>query len=106
MEVARFAWKVKLALHLELDLMGVLRDKAEEEAIQVFARNLKDLLLAAPAGAKATLGLDPPQFGQHPRPYPAQSGAVGHLVKAVGGGDGPDFNGIKQNLVTFRDRHF
>ncbi|WP_428522652.1 Tex family protein [Roseibium sp.] len=59
MDVARFAWKVKLALHLELDLMGVLRDKAEEEAIQVFARNLKDLLLAAPAGSKATLGLDP-----------------------------------------------
>jgi len=59
MEAARFAWKVKLALHLELDLMGVLRDKAEEEAIQVFARNLKDLLLAAPAGARATLGLDP-----------------------------------------------
>ncbi|WP_205756122.1 Tex family protein [Labrenzia sp. 011] len=59
LEVARFAWKVKLALHLELDLMGVLRDKAEEEAIQVFARNLKDLLLAAPAGARATLGLDP-----------------------------------------------
>jgi uncharacterized protein len=59
MDVARFAWKVKLALHLELDLMGILRDKAEEEAIQVFARNLKDLLLAAPAGAKATLGLDP-----------------------------------------------
>ncbi|MCV0424546.1 MAG: RNA-binding transcriptional accessory protein [Roseibium sp.] len=59
MEVARFAWKVKLALHLELDLMGVLRDKAEEEAIQVFAKNLKDLLLAAPAGAKSTLGLDP-----------------------------------------------
>ncbi|WP_298820061.1 Tex family protein [uncultured Roseibium sp.] len=59
MGVARFAWKVKLALHLELDLMGVLRDKAEEEAIQVFARNLKDLLLAAPAGATSTLGLDP-----------------------------------------------
>ncbi|MCX2725446.1 Tex family protein [Roseibium salinum] len=59
MEAARFAWKVKLALHLELDLMGVLREKAEEEAIQVFARNLKDLLLAAPAGATTTLGLDP-----------------------------------------------
>lgn len=58
-DVARWAWKVKLALHLELDLMGVLRDKAEEEAINVFARNLKDLLLAAPAGATATLGLDP-----------------------------------------------
>ncbi|MFN4008901.1 MAG: Tex family protein [Pannonibacter sp.] len=59
MDVARWTWKVKLALHLELDLMGTLRDKAEEEAIQVFARNLKDLLLAAPAGARATLGLDP-----------------------------------------------
>ncbi len=59
METARFAWKVKLALHLELDLMGILREKAEQEAIQVFARNLKDLLLAAPAGARATLGLDP-----------------------------------------------
>jgi uncharacterized protein len=59
MDVARWAWKVKLALHLELDLMGDLRDKAEEEAIQVFARNLKDLLLAAPAGSRATLGLDP-----------------------------------------------
>ncbi|WP_299483322.1 Tex family protein [uncultured Roseibium sp.] len=59
MDVARFAWKVKLALHLELDLMGVLREKAEEEAIQVFAKNLKDLLLAAPAGARSTLGLDP-----------------------------------------------
>ena len=59
MDVARWAWKVKLALHIELDLMGDLREKAEEEAIQVFARNLKDLLLAAPAGAKSTLGLDP-----------------------------------------------
>lgn len=59
MDVARWAWKVKLALHIELDLMGDLRDRAEEEAIQVFARNLKDLLLAAPAGSKATLGLDP-----------------------------------------------
>lgn len=59
MEVARFAWKVKLALHLELDLMGDLRDRAEEAAIDVFAKNLKDLLLAAPAGSKATLGLDP-----------------------------------------------
>ncbi|NVK34504.1 MAG: RNA-binding transcriptional accessory protein [Rhodobacteraceae bacterium] len=59
MDVARWAWKVKLALHIELDLMGDLRERAEEEAIQVFARNLKDLLLAAPAGSRATLGLDP-----------------------------------------------
>ncbi|WP_310618476.1 Tex family protein [Flexibacterium corallicola] len=58
-EVVRFAWKAKIALHLEVDLMGDLRMKAEEEAINVFARNLKDLLLAAPAGPRATLGLDP-----------------------------------------------
>ncbi|MBO0346851.1 RNA-binding transcriptional accessory protein [Roseibium sp. CAU 1637] len=59
MEVARWAWKVKLALHLELDLMGGLRERAEEAAIDVFAKNLKDLLLAAPAGSRSTLGLDP-----------------------------------------------
>ena len=59
MEVARFAWRAKLSLHLSLDLMNALRERAEAEAIEVFARNLKDLLLAAPAGAKATMGLDP-----------------------------------------------
>jgi protein Tex len=58
-ETARWTWSVKLALSLELDLMGTLRAKAEEEAIRVFAKNLKDLLLAAPAGARATMGLDP-----------------------------------------------
>jgi uncharacterized protein len=50
---------VKLSLYLSLDLMRDLRERAEEEAIQVFARNLKDLLLAAPAGSRATMGLDP-----------------------------------------------
>ncbi|WP_445678687.1 Tex family protein [Radicibacter daui] len=59
METVRWAWRVKIALHLELDLMGTLREKAEEEAIRVFARNLKDLLLAAPAGSRPTLALDP-----------------------------------------------
>ncbi|WP_321335714.1 Tex family protein [Breoghania sp.] len=58
-ETARWAWRVKIALHLDLDLMGSLRERAEEEAIRVFARNLKDLLLAAPAGSRPTLGLDP-----------------------------------------------
>ncbi len=58
-DTVRWAWKAKIALHLELDLMGAVRDRAEEEAIRVFARNLKDLLLAAPAGPRATLGLDP-----------------------------------------------
>ncbi|MFG1432149.1 Tex family protein [Xanthobacter sp. V2C-8] len=59
LDVARWAWRVKLSLHLTIDLMGELRERAEEEAIHVFARNLKDLLLAAPAGSRATMGLDP-----------------------------------------------
>jgi uncharacterized protein len=58
-EVVRWTWKVKLYTHLETDLLGELREKAEDEAITVFARNLHDLLLAAPAGPRATLALDP-----------------------------------------------
>ncbi|SEM78795.1 uncharacterized protein SAMN05216227_1002154 [Pseudorhodobacter antarcticus] len=58
-EVAAWTWRIKLKTSLTLDLMGDLRDRAEAEAIRVFARNLKDLLLAAPAGGRATMGLDP-----------------------------------------------
>ena len=58
-EVARWTWRVKLSTSLSLDLMTEMRERAEAEAIQVFAQNLKDLLLAAPAGARPTLGLDP-----------------------------------------------
>jgi len=58
-EAAAWAWRVKLRTSLTLDLMAELREAAEAEAIRVFARNLKDLLLAAPAGGKATMGLDP-----------------------------------------------
>jgi uncharacterized protein len=58
-DAASWAWRVKIRTSLELDLMAELRERAEEEAIRVFARNLKDLLLAAPAGGKATMGLDP-----------------------------------------------
>jgi uncharacterized protein len=53
------AWSDKILPHLENDLMTQLRERAEAEAIQVFARNLRDLLLAAPAGPQVTLGLDP-----------------------------------------------
>lgn len=53
------AWSSKLLPHLETELMGQLKDDAEEEAIKVFARNLRDLLLAAPAGPRVTMGLDP-----------------------------------------------
>jgi uncharacterized protein len=58
-EVARLAWKVKLFTRINVDLNLRLREAAELEAIHVFANNLRDLLLAAPAGAKATIGLDP-----------------------------------------------
>ena len=53
------AWKSKIMPRLKLDLLSQLRETAEEEAIRVFARNLKDLLMAAPAGSVPTLGLDP-----------------------------------------------
>jgi uncharacterized protein len=58
-ETARLAWKVKLFSRIDIDLKLKLREAAEQEAIKVFANNLKDLLLAAPAGAKTTMGLDP-----------------------------------------------
>ncbi len=58
-KMAGWTWRVKLSLTMMVDLMGDLRARAQEEAIAVFARNLKDLLFAAPAGARPTLGLDP-----------------------------------------------
>ena len=59
MDTVRWTWKVKLHTRLDLDLKTRLREQAEEEAIRVFADNLNDLLLAAPAGPRATIGLDP-----------------------------------------------
>ncbi len=58
-QVAGWTWRVKLSLSMMVELMADLRSRAQDEAIQVFSRNLKDLLFAAPAGARPTLGLDP-----------------------------------------------
>lgn len=58
-DAASWTWRVKLSLSMFMDLMADLRRRAHAAAIDVFARNLRDLLLAAPAGARATLGLDP-----------------------------------------------
>ena len=58
-DTVRWCWRVKVFMHLESELMGQLRERAELEAINVFALNLKALLLAAPAGQHATMGLDP-----------------------------------------------
>lgn len=59
METVSWTWRIKLFLKLELELMMRLRENSEEEAIKVFANNLKHLLMAAPAGSRVTLGLDP-----------------------------------------------
>jgi uncharacterized protein len=58
-DTVRWTWQVKLGWQLEAELFSVLREQAEQEAIRVFGSNLKDLLLAAPAGARVTMGLDP-----------------------------------------------
>lgn len=59
LETVAWTWRTKLSLKLEVELMLRLRESAEEEAIKVFANNLKHLLMAAPAGSRVTLGLDP-----------------------------------------------
>ena len=59
MEVARWTWRVRLSVHVVGELLTELREAAEAEAIRVFAANLRDLLLAAPAGHRACIGLDP-----------------------------------------------
>jgi uncharacterized protein len=58
-DTVRWTWKVKVYTHLELELMNELRERAEDEAIRIFGKNLKDLLLAAPAGQHVTMGIDP-----------------------------------------------
>lgn len=57
--VVQWTWRVKTMLHMENELFGAVREQAEQDAINVFAKNLNDLLMAAPAGPKVTMGLDP-----------------------------------------------
>ena len=58
-DTVRWAWRTKILVHLGIDVRLRLRSEAEDEAVRVFAANLRDLLLAAPAGTRATMGLDP-----------------------------------------------
>ncbi|GAA2993782.1 Tex family protein [Actinokineospora diospyrosa] len=58
-DAVRWAWRTRILVHLGIDLRSRLRQNAEDEAVRVFAMNLRDLLLAAPAGTRATMGLDP-----------------------------------------------
>lgn len=58
-QTVQWTWRVKVLLHMETELFGQVRERAEADAIKIFANNLKDLLMAAPAGDKVTMGLDP-----------------------------------------------
>lgn len=58
-QTIQWTWRIKLLLHMETELFARVREAAEHDAIKIFANNLKDLLMAAPAGAKTTMGLDP-----------------------------------------------
>lgn len=104
-EVVRWTWRVKLLTHLETDLLGELREKAEEDAIKVFASNLKDLLLAAPAGQKATIGLDP---GMRTGVKVAVVDATGKVLDHCAIFPTPPFNKIRESeavLVNLCKKH-
>ncbi|RUO41888.1 RNA-binding transcriptional accessory protein [Pseudidiomarina aestuarii] len=58
-QTVAWTWRIKILLHMETELFASIRERAETDAIQIFANNLKDLMMAAPAGAKVTMGLDP-----------------------------------------------
>lgn len=104
-EVVRWTWRVKLLTHLETDLLSELREKAEEDAIKVFASNLKDLLLAAPAGQKATIGLDP---GMRTGVKVAVVDATGKVLDHCAIFPTPPFNKIRESeavLVNLCRKH-
>ncbi|HEY6096250.1 MAG TPA: Tex family protein [Gallionellaceae bacterium] len=104
-DTVRWAWRVKIFLHLDSELMSALRERAEVEAIQVFARNLKDLLLAAPAGPRATMGLDP---GMRTGVKVAVVDATGKVVDtAVVYPHQPqnDWNGALRTLSALAEKH-
>src|SRR5450759_106147 len=104
-DTVRWTWRVKSFLHLESELMGALRERAETEAIRVFARNLKDLLLSAPAGPRATMGLAP---GMRPGVEVAIVDATGKVVDtAVIHPHQPknDWNGSLHTLAKLAEKH-
>ncbi len=79
-EALRRAWKMKIFPHLQVDIEGQLRENAELEAIRVFSRNLRDLLLSPPAGGRVTMGLDP---GLRTGVKVAIAGATGELLETA-----------------------
>ncbi|WP_376959864.1 Tex family protein [Azospirillum sp. A26] len=104
-DVVRWTWKLKIGPHIETDLMESLRERAEDEAIRVFARNLHDLLLAAPAGQRVTIGLDP---GIRTGVKVAVVDATGKLVETTTIYPHPprnDWDGLLAVLAALAARH-
>ena len=105
MDTARFTWRAKIFMHLELELMSALRTRAETDAIKVFARNLADLLLAAPAGPRVTMGLDP---GIRTGVKVAVVDATGKVLDTATVYPHPpknDWNGTLHALAKLAERH-
>ncbi|WP_018076412.1 Tex family protein [Thiobacillus denitrificans] len=105
MDTARFTWRAKVFMHLELELMSALRTRAETDAIKVFARNLADLLLAAPAGPRVTMGLDP---GIRSGVKVAVVDATGKVLDTATVYPHPpknDWNGTLHALAKLAERH-
>ncbi|HRK76969.1 MAG TPA: Tex family protein [Thiobacillus sp.] len=105
MDTVRFTWRAKIFMHLELELMSALRTRAETDAIKVFARNLADLLLAAPAGPRVTMGLDP---GIRTGVKVAVVDATGKVLDTATVYPHPpknDWNGTLHALAKLAERH-
>lgn len=98
--VVSWTWRIKLSLQMETELVGRVRESAEEEAIKVFAMNLKDLLMAAPAGMRATMGLDP---GIRTGVKVAVVDATGKLVDTATIYPFEPKRQVEQSLKTLRD---
>ncbi|BAU56887.1 S1 RNA-binding domain [Halorhodospira halochloris] len=101
----RLAWRAKLAPHLELALKRQLREQAEEEAIRVFGANLEDLLLAAPAGPRPTLGLDPGLRTGVKVAVIDATGAVADTATIYPFAAGKDLEGSLKTLAELARRH-
>ncbi|MFM4720752.1 Tex family protein [Aeromonas bivalvium] len=98
--VVSWTWKIKLSLQMETELIGQIRERAEEEAIKVFAMNLQDLLMAAPAGMRTTMGLDP---GIRTGVKVAVVDATGKLVDTATIYPFEPKKQVEQSLKTLRD---
>jgi len=105
LQTVRWTWQVKLQWQMEAELLSALRERAEEEAIRVFARNLHDLLLAAPAGPRATMGLDPGIRTGVKVAVVDQTGKVLETSTVYPHAPRNDWNGTLVTLATLATKH-